>query len=610
MANFYFSCFENRTPPPPMKNNAAIEFTWQVLSVVAIVVGINYIRWRWMESLNYDALWYAVPLVMAETLAFIGTILFTINLWQVRDIEKKSAPSCISQCLEPELNSVQRPIKVDLFIATYSEDTELVRLSIQDAKRVTYPFPIEYKIHVLDDGKRPEMRRVTEQEGVNYLSRETNIGFKAGNLRNGMEHTDGDFIVICDADTRVFSSILTNTLGYFRDPAVAWVQTPQWFYDLPAGKRLPTVLRKKFGRLGQTFGWLVEKLVGPLTVGSDPFFNDPQMFYDVILRRRNWANAAFCCGAASIHRREAIMQSALRHYAHTVESEITRFTQQVPDSTLREELRQAMKMHVAYDTELTPYKFHVSEDIYTSILLHGDREHRWRSVMHPDVESKMLSPQDLLTWMIQRFKYAAGSLDILLHDTVFRNRNIKLSIPQKLMYGTTFWSYLACLWNTVFLISPLIYLFTGIPPVSAYSTPFYLHFMPFFLFSELAFMFGTWGISAWDGKSSYLSLFSMNLRALDTVLRGEKIKFHVTPKERQQGNFLTLVKPQLCIITLTLMGLIWGGLQLYLGNVTDPSGYIINIFWGGVNIVAMLPMILAALWRPEENESSPEQGEA
>lgn len=52
------------------------------------------------------------------------------------------------------------------------------------------------------------------------------------------------------------------------------------------------------------------------------------------------------------------------------------------------------------------------------------------------------------------------------------------------------------------------------------------------------------------------------------------------------------------------MGLIWGGLQLYLGNVTDPSGYIINIFWGGVNIVAMLPMILAALWRPEENESS------
>ena len=173
------------------------------------------------------------------------------------------------------------------------------------------------------------------------------------------------------------------------------------------------------------------------------------------------------------------MQSALRSYARAVETEIDRYTRDVTDAGLRDELGRAMKPQVALDTELTPYKFHVSEDIYTSIVLHGDPERRWRSVMHPEVESKMLSPQDLLTWMIQRFKYAAGSLDIALHDAVFSAKNFRLSLAQKLMYGTTFWSYLACLWNTVFLISPLIYLFTGIPPVSAYSLPFYLHFLPF-----------------------------------------------------------------------------------------------------------------------------------
>ncbi|HGE6663045.1 TPA: glycosyltransferase, partial [Serratia marcescens] len=579
MAHFYFSSFEKRSPPAPLKTSRAIEFLWQILAVAALLVGANYIRWRWMASLNYDALWYAVPLVIAETLAYCGTILFTINLWQVRDVKRRPPPRDIRQCLDSDEAIAPRPVKVDLFIATYSEDTELVRLSIQDAKRVTYPFPLDYRIHVLDDGKRPEMRRVAEQEGVNYLSRENNIGFKAGNLRNGLEHTDGDFIVICDADTRVFPSILTDTLGYFRDPLVAWVQTPQWFYDLPAGKLLPHWLKDKLGQPGYVVGRAFEGVVGPLTVGQDPFFNDPKMFYDVILRRRNAANAAFCCGAASIHRREAIMQSALRSYARAVENEIDRYTRDVTDAGLRDDLGRAMKPQIAFDTELTPYKFHVSEDIYTSIVLHGDPERRWRSVMHPEVESKMLSPQDLLTWMIQRFKYAAGSLDIALHDAVFSAKNFRLSLAQKLMYGTTFWSYLACLWNTVFLISPLIYLFTGIPPVSAYSLPFYLHFLPFFLLSELAFMFGTWGISAWDGKASYLSLFSMNLRALDTVLRGEKIKFHVTPKERQQGNFLTLVKPQLAIIALTLLGLLWGGAQLYLGKVDDPAGYVINIFW-------------------------------
>ncbi|EEP97218.1 hypothetical protein yaldo0001_15070 [Yersinia aldovae ATCC 35236] len=54
----------------------------------------------------------------------------------------------------------------------------------------------------------------------------------------------------------------------------------------------------------------------------------------------------------------------------------------------------------------------------------------------------------------------------------------------------------------------------------------------------------------------------------------------MTPKERQQGNFLSLVKPQLAIIGLTLLGLIWGAIQIAEGNIKDPSGFVINIFWG------------------------------
>lgn len=36
--------------------------------------------------------------------------------------------------------------------------------------------------------------------------------------------------------------------------------------------------------------------------------------------------------------------------------------------------------------------------------------------------------------------------------------------------------------------------------------------------------------------------------------------------------------------------------------VDDPSGYVINIFWGGVNIAAMLPLIFAAMWTPAEED--------
>ena len=182
-----------------------------------------------------------------------------------------------------------------------------------------YPGPLDYKVHVLDDGRRPEMKAVCDQEGANYISRQTNIGFKAGNLRNGLEQTYGDFLIICDADTRVFPTLLSHTLGYFRDPDVAWVQTPQWFFDLPEGENLARWLGRKAGKTGYGLGWLAQKFIGQVTIGRDPFFNDPRMFYDVILRRRNWANAAFCCCAASVHRREAVMQAALRSYVWTIE---------------------------------------------------------------------------------------------------------------------------------------------------------------------------------------------------------------------------------------------------------------------------------------------------
>ncbi|HEV2078960.1 MAG TPA: cellulose synthase, partial [Allosphingosinicella sp.] len=145
----------------------------------------------------------------------------------------------------------------------------------------------------------------------------------------------------------------------------------------------------------------------------------------------------------------------------------------------------------------------MSEDIYSSIVLHQDRERRWKSVMHPGVESRMLSPQDLLTWTIQRFKYAGGSLDILFHDNPVVRPG--LSLGQRLMYLTTFWSYLGAIWNLIFLCSPIIYLFTAIPPVSAYTLDFFLRIIPFLVCLELAMVFGTWGLSGYKGKVNYLA---------------------------------------------------------------------------------------------------------
>ena len=580
---------------------------WQFLAVISLVLGAWYIAWRWSSSLNFDALWFALPVVLAETFAYIGLILFTINLWKTSDPPILPPPATILDCVA-DPDETDRPLTVDVFFATYNEDPELVRLGIQDAKRIRYPHPIDVRIHVLDDGKRPSMATVAAEEGVHYITRKSNIGFKAGNLRNAIEQTGGDFILICDADTRPFPTILERTLGYFRDPKMAWVQTPQWFYDLPAGRPLPKALGSTFGRIGEMAGVAIERVIGPVQVGQDPFVNDPQLFYDIILRRRNWANAAFCCGAGSIHRREAVMEAALRSYALAIENE-TRATigqtlRFLDETTLDPAVEELIRQETALAVEVTPYKFHASEDIFTSIVLHSDRERGWKSVQHPFVESKMLSPQDLLTWAMQRFRYAGGSLDILFHENPLVRRG--LSLPQKIMYGSTFYSYLGGIWNFVFLIAPIIYLLFNVAPVSAYSTDFFVHLLPFLIANELATMVGTWNIAGYKPKVAYLNFFPINLRAIWTTLLRQEIKFKVTPKTRQEGSFLHLVWPQMLIIIVTIWSLAFAFICWWLDLRDYKLGALLaNLFWGTNNVLAMLPIVTAAFYREESQEPDP-----
>ena len=148
------------------------------------------------------------------------------------------------------------------------------------------------------------------------------------------------------------------------------------------------------------------------------------------------------------------MEAALRSYSEQIikeQSEIeTQIRKMTKEKSVDKDISDNLKQEIFIDTEFTPYKFHVSEDLYTSLVLHSDSERNWwRSVMHPEVESKMLSPQDLQTWTVQRFKYSGGSIDIFMNDNPLFRKGMNLK--QKIMYGASFWSNLSAVWNIIFL---------------------------------------------------------------------------------------------------------------------------------------------------------------
>lgn len=86
--------------------------------------------------------------------------------------------------------------------------------------------------------------------------------------------------------------------------------------------------------------------------------------------------------------------------------------------------------------------------------------------------------------------------------------------------------------------------------------------------------------------------------AVVSVFSGTKLSFKVTPKQRQSGNYLRLVIPQITIIILTIGGILWTGFQLIIGRYDQLNLFLLNVGWSIYNISLLSVVIKAALWQP------------
>ena len=245
----------------------------RVLVVLTLVSGTNYLAWRWLDSINWAAWWLAVPLVLAETYSLVEAYLFGLTMWRLRRRgEPPAAPSAAT---------------VDVLVTTYDETVDLVMATARAAQAIRGP----HRTWILDDGDRNAKRAAAEEAGLGYLTRSADWAdrprhAKAGNLNNALFATDGEFLLILDADQVPDPAILERTLGYFDDPRVAFVQTPQWFSNVGSADRL---------------GSQAPLFYGPIQMGKD-----------------GW-EAAYFCGSNAVLRREALMQLGVVGYVRDVE---------------------------------------------------------------------------------------------------------------------------------------------------------------------------------------------------------------------------------------------------------------------------------------------------
>ncbi|HXV68362.1 MAG TPA: glycosyltransferase [Nitrospira sp.] len=166
---------------------------------------------------------------------------------------------------------------VDIMVTVVDEPLSILRQTLVGCVSQEYPRD-RFNVYVLDDGHRSEAKQLAASLGCGYLRRPDRPRHaKAGNLNHALRMTHSDLIAVFDVDHVPARTFLKETVGFFDDPQVAFVQTPHHFYN-------PDIFQRN------------------LRVG-DRVKNEQALFFRILQAGRDTHNSAFFAGSGGLFRR-------------------------------------------------------------------------------------------------------------------------------------------------------------------------------------------------------------------------------------------------------------------------------------------------------------------
>jgi cellulose synthase/poly-beta-1,6-N-acetylglucosamine synthase-like glycosyltransferase len=164
---------------------------------------------------------------------------------------------------------------VDIYLPVCGEPYSVIENTWRHVKELALSY-CNVKVYVLDDKQDESTQEMAREFGFRYITRSTNELKKAGNLRNAFTKTNGEFIVIFDADFCPRKDFLLETLPYlFERENLSIVQTAQ-FFDV----------RREYSWIKNGAGAVQE------------------LFYRLIQTNRDTFGGAICVGTNAVYRRK------------------------------------------------------------------------------------------------------------------------------------------------------------------------------------------------------------------------------------------------------------------------------------------------------------------
>jgi len=480
---------------PETNRTKRVERFRRVVAVIGVIVTLYYLYWRVTETLNPNALAFSWVLYGAEVFGAITTFLFYFMVWKPRT---RIAP--------PPLAGKS----VDVLIPTKSESVEVLRKTILACRDLKYP----HQTMVLDDGERPDVRALCEELGCRYLARTSHEGAKAGNLNYGLQHSTAEFVVVFDADHVPLPNFIDRTIGYFQDEKVAFVQTPQEFYNIDSFQHR-TDKKKKY------------------------IWGEQYLFFSLIQPGKDHWNSAYFVGSCAILRRKALDECGEGFATETI-----------------------------------------TEDMLTSLRIHAKG---WSSVYHNENLAYGIAAETILPFHVQRQRWGVGNWQILWKANPLFLRG--LTFAQRLNYLSSMIYPLEGFQKIIFYATPPIALFTGVLPMKALDVTYLAHFIPYFVISIFSFNEMARGY----GGQIMLEQFSMGkyFTYIKSVwlffLPKERAKFKVTPKGEGTTVPFSFIIPQFIVLLASFIAILYGVIQLLIGQRSDDFVIAVNCFWALYN---------------------------
>ena len=491
---------------------------WFILSMISTIL---YLVWRIFFTIPFAygivSIVAGITLLIVEILGMVEAFIHYANMYSVEgyplpEVEKELFP------------------EVDVFIATYSEDCELLYKTINGCKHMEYPDKSKVHIYLCDDNRRTKMRELAAKMGVNYLDRPDNKGAKAGNLNNALAHSTSPYVVTFDADMIPKSDFLMKTIPYFVDCEIknkdrkvedqiqlGFLQTPQCFYN-------PDLFQ---------FNLFSERRIP----------NEQDYFYKDIQVARTKSNSVIYGGSNTVLARAAL--EAIGGF----------------------------------------YTEAITEDFATGILI---QKHGFVSLGIGEPLASGMSATDLKSLIQQRVRWARGVIATGRKMHIFTSRD--LSFAQKMNYWASIWYWYAPLKRLIYIMSPILYATFGFMVFQCTLIQVLLFWLPMYITSNISLRMLSNNIRTSKWTSIYETvLFPFMLLPVLLETFGITLKkFKVTDKKSKQnekGKNLIYTIPFLILIILSVIGII-NCIRIMFDS--GSFGPIVVLFWVVFNLFLLI----------------------